>query len=244
MGVFSWARRKVITGALKDFGMSETDAKELVSRLSSSTRATQGNQANAPPGNQTPDQGPSMEFLPRGEEPEGDTSTGDAVLDRYYGLLHQAKDPKAIAQWGSLIQDRETFLRRSAQNSQNRRRSMKAEEGESNEQTSTPIGANLDLTNLAPHADEIAGELMGQLKKLGFGDLKVGNLDVGEIIKNGIAGEIKKRPTVVKEALDGLASVLARYGTAGQGSQGQGGPAAPVFDPTTPEKWAPTMGYT
>ena len=45
MGVFSWARRKVITGALKDFGMSETDAKELVSRLSSSTRATQGNQA-------------------------------------------------------------------------------------------------------------------------------------------------------------------------------------------------------
>jgi hypothetical protein len=151
---------------------------------------------------------------------------------RFYEMLHSAKDPKAIDQWGQRINERESFLLRSAQNRLNRQgRGGKKKEAEE----SAPTAANLDISNLAPHADEIAKEVFDTIK--GFWPDLPENV-AGFDIKGTIAQQIKQNPAVVKDLYARLDGMLRKYlpPPGGGGAQGQlMGPGG--LDPEHPESW-------
>lgn len=94
--------------------------------------------------------------------------------------------------------------------------------------------ADLDLNNLAPHAEDIASDVLGAFKEFIPGDLLS---RYGEAAKNQIAGEIRKNPTIVKDLLDTVNGTVRKWAGVREkpkGGQEQGKPGA--YDPSDPYK--------
>lgn len=242
MGLGSWIGRRVLNSTLKGYGVSPDEFNEAISTLKTFSKGAMVRKNQGEGTNQGENQVPTTGYVPDSEEGGETNSTGDAVLDRYYELLSDATTDREIKDLGRAIQDREQFLNRSRVNRENR--SGRSKGGDTKDQgTGTNGGgldtSTLDLTNLAPHASEIADDLIRRFKDLG---LPIPN-EYAEAAKTYMVGKITERPAIVKEMLDNLGTVIRKY-TGGSGSVG-GGPQVPklTFDPAHPEQWAGAMGY-
>lgn len=101
---------------------------------------------------------------------------------------------------------------------------------------------SLDIGNLAPHADDIASELVGMATGMGFSIPE----NLAATAKSLVANTIKAHPDVVKTNLDKFFGYLQTLAPA-KGQQGQRPTPGSLlvdgkFDPAHPELWANREG--
>lgn len=103
---------------------------------------------------------------------------------------------------------------------------------------------DLDIANLAPHANEIADEVLKWVGTLGV-DLnqKVAGIDVGAIARSELVKRIRDNPSIVKDGLDMFNGLVNRF-AAKAGLKVPGAQAQLQYDPsnpaTFPEGWFAT----
>lgn len=107
------------------------------------------------------------------------------------------------------------------------------------EESLTSNSRELDINNLAPHADEIASDLFDVIKGLGVIPAEMVEKYQGAA-KGQIAEEIRKRPTMVKDVLDGINDTVNKW--AGKPGSGKATQQGPKFDPGDPASWPKEWG--
>lgn len=193
--------------------------------------------------------------------PDEESGSGDIVLDSLYDLLDKAKKAQnmtKVVEYANAIEKRELTLIRRAAGTRGRSRQLgrnlaaKSEDEEDEPEQTAPTQsfdmANFNVDNLAPHADEIAGELIAMLPD------KMGDFDLAGMkgmAKGTISEQIRKNPDIVPKAMVRIQNLLA--GIAGpksssaasppQGVTKSGRPMIQVggvaLDPEHPETWPP-----
>ncbi len=171
------------------------------------------------------------------EEPgESEGGTGDLLLDSYRDLIDSAKaegDPKKLAAWAERYDDRERFLIRSQQG-----RNARAARTEKEAAPAQPAATmqDIDLTDLAPHADEIATEVTDWLKTAGILPEQL-----VATAKSTISGTVRQHPDLISKGYQMFQGFVGKYAP---GAKSQSNPGTPgSFDPQHPELWPQNMGY-
>lgn len=234
-----WARRRILTGELKRRGMTDSKAKELTLSLvpgGRTKKAVDSDVIRRELG-ESDEKSLTSNFVPQvnDEEEQG----GDPVLTRYYDMLQSSRDPKQIDAWGQRINERETFLMRSERMREVRKGSGGSAGPRSNERESltSNLASNLDISNLAPHADEISKEVIGWVKGMGLIPEQLEGTAVSTL-----AGVISSHPDIIKKGLDTLGGVLNKYAAKPGAQPGKTGGLTSNFDPVHPELWAKDLG--
>lgn len=234
MGLRSRLGGWFVNGALKEYGLTSSDLKKAAPLLKQFVVANNGgvNDGNLRNrGVNQPAGGESGGFV------DDDEGPSDIVLERYYDLMEKATSKTEIERLGEAIQDREQFLRRSIQNRENRNRGLDRRREPSDETPSSSTVKDLDMTNLGPHADEIAGEIVTWLSSTGLIPAAFKQQANG-----ALSMAIKTHPDLIPKGLKVLDGVLARFGKPAKG--GSEGAAQGGFDPTKPWEWAGQMGFS